>query len=185
MLPYEHATYGRVIYHKAGIKASFRELARKNYKKTIHFAELAKAWPRNLGVGKPYDVDERLDNFIKALAYEKMGNTEKSNELYQDIANYEKPAHAKRNSKLLLQLWAMKKINKTDQAGELLDGISEKNKKNVYFQWVKSKYLNENADALKKSILNSNIVVGIYDSNYRDAEFELVNEFVEIIDNSK
>ncbi len=184
VLPYEHATYGRVIYHKAGIQAAYRELERKNYKKAIYFADMAKAWPRNLGVGKPYDVDERLDVFIKALAYEKIGNTQKSNELYQTIANYSKPAHAKRNSKLLLQLWALKKLQKADQATELLNAISEKNEKNVYYQWVKSKYLNENAEELKNSILNSNIVVGIYDSNFRDSEFNLLTDLVDIIEKS-
>lgn len=184
VLPYEHATYGRVIYHKAGIQAAFRELERKNYKKVIYFSELAKAWPRNLGVGKPYEVDERLDDFIKALAYEEMGNTNKSNELYQEIANYAKPNHARQNSKLLLQLLALKKLNKGDEATQMLNDISEKNEKNVYFHWVKSKYLNENSLELQNSILNSNIVVGIYDSNFRDSGFRLMTEFMDIVENS-
>jgi tetratricopeptide (TPR) repeat protein len=184
VLPYEHATYGRVIYHKAGIKASYRELERGNYKKAITFAELAKAWPRNLGVGRPYDVDERLDDYIRALAYEKMGEMEKAKELYRTVANYDKPAHAKRNSKLLLQLWALKKVDKEDEANALLNEISAKNEKNVYFQWVKAKYSNENSESLKNSILNSNIVVGIYDSAFRDSEFKILTELVDIIEAS-
>ena len=145
---------------------------------------MAKAWPRNLGVGRPYDVDERLDDYIRALAYEKIGEMEKAKELYRTVANYDKPAHAKRNSKLLLQLWALKKVDKEDEANALLNEISAKNEKNVYFQWVKAKYSNENSESLKNSILNSNIVVGIYDSAFRDSEFKILTELVDIIEAS-
>ena len=39
-------------------------------------------WPENLGVGRPYDdlVDERTEDWLSAVLYKRLGNTEKAEE---------------------------------------------------------------------------------------------------------
>jgi hypothetical protein len=50
----------------------------KNYKNAIGLLEKAKEWPENIGVGKPYDPDERAQDFLLSKAYEALGETQKS-----------------------------------------------------------------------------------------------------------
>ena len=51
------------------------------------YGEKAKLWPRNLGVGKPYEVDERLENYIIAKANNKLGNHSNYQKLKANLLN--------------------------------------------------------------------------------------------------
>ena len=50
--------------------------------------EKAKQWLENLGVGKPYEVDVRLENFVAALCWENLQKTEKAKKIYREIIEY-------------------------------------------------------------------------------------------------
>ena len=80
VLPFEGATVGRDLYHEACMSMANNALSAKQYKKAITFAEKALEWPVNLGVGRPYDVDESEENLLIAKAYEGMGKKAKAAE---------------------------------------------------------------------------------------------------------
>lgn len=182
VLPYEGATVGRAIYHEACIKAAYQELEIKNYEKAVEFAEKAKLWPKNLGVGKHYDVDERLDDYIIAYAYEKMGDKSKSDEYYSKISKHVTPVYLNESSKLYLQLKALDKLKEKDKASQLVRDAFDKDGKNQYLKWVKSKYEHDNFKEIQTDILNSNTIVQAYDTKFVDTEFKLVIDFTDIIE---
>ncbi len=83
VLPFEGATDGRDLYHEACLKVANEALSTRQFKTAILYAEKALVWPVNLGVGRPYDVDEGTENQIFAKAYEGMGKKKKAAE-YMD-----------------------------------------------------------------------------------------------------
>ena len=181
VLPYEGATEGRAIYHEACIRAAYQELGKKNYRQAIKFAEQAKLWPRNLGVGKHYDVDERLDNYIIAYGLDKINKKKEAKEVFQKVMKHKTPSYLNESSKFFLQLAALKNNGEGAKAKEILELALHKEPQNNYLKWVKAKIDNNNPEKIKDEILNSSSVIQVYDTKFVDIEFELLNEFLSVI----
>ena len=71
VLPFEGAYEGRRIYELTYFYSALEELENKKYRKAIFLLEDAKMWPENLGVGRPYQPDERIADFLMAYAFHK------------------------------------------------------------------------------------------------------------------
>jgi len=86
VLPNEGATEGRRLYRMVNLN-----LARENVWSKPEIARKyianARKWPENLGVGKPYDVDERLEDFLEALAYKNQNKLTEANALFRKVIN--------------------------------------------------------------------------------------------------
>ena len=67
VLPNEGATSGRNIWREANLRYAIQELMNNQFSAAAEHIKLAKKWPENLGVGKPYDVDERLEDFLALM----------------------------------------------------------------------------------------------------------------------
>ncbi|HOS72107.1 MAG TPA: hypothetical protein PLZ75_06610, partial [Bacteroidales bacterium] len=94
ILPYEGAGYGRMAWKNANLLNALDYYSGRNYRRASVYAANAYKWPENLGVGRPYTVDERAEDFVNAMILERSGNKRKSAELYENIARYNggKPA---------------------------------------------------------------------------------------------
>jgi hypothetical protein len=81
ILPFEGATGSRKLYRGTKLMLAYKALEESNYSRALEKVDEAEEWPRNLGVGKPYpeQIDNDLENAIRALTYQRMNNTE----LYQ------------------------------------------------------------------------------------------------------
>ncbi|MBL4605915.1 MAG: hypothetical protein JKY02_09725, partial [Flavobacteriaceae bacterium] len=100
---------GKKIYTLVCVKLAVEAYNKKDYSNAIMYSEKAKQWPRNLGVGKPYEVDERLEDYIIAKANNNLGGNENlqklKNDLLKDIRNNSKTL----NTELALE--AIKTLN--------------------------------------------------------------------------
>ena len=174
VLPFEGATIGRDMYHEACIRRAYAALKNKEYSIAVTFAKKAKLWPKNLGVGKPYDVDERLDNFLIALAIEKSGNKTEANQYYSKVAKYTHPRGQSESSKLYLQHFAMKKSKVN---GDAFVAKAAKKFDNEYVRWVTLMLKDKaKADVLKNKIITTPIILQPYDTRFIDREFELTTD---------
>lgn len=97
VLPYEHASESRSIYERAHQGFALELMEKKKYEEAISILNKSKEWPENIGVGKPYNPDERDQNYMLAMAYSKNGDKEKSKILLEEIAFYTKN-HISENS---------------------------------------------------------------------------------------
>lgn len=86
VLPNEGATEGHHLYRISSLNLAVESLSDKAYDETFLYLNFARAWPENLGVGKPYVTDERIENYIEALAFSKTGQKQRANKLWQSIA---------------------------------------------------------------------------------------------------
>ena len=97
VLPYEHASESREIYTRAHMGVALQLIQKRSFDKAIGILNSSKEWPENIGVGKPYQPDERAQNFMLAFAFSEIGNNEKANSLFEEVAAYTKK-HIDNNS---------------------------------------------------------------------------------------
>lgn len=154
VLPYEGSVDGRNLYYELCIRKAFDDLRNKKYQSAVNYAMKAKLWPENLGSGKPYDTDERLEDFI--IAYS-LGQSHKKNEaddFYKKVMQYNCPPDTKENAKLYLQLMAFNKFNQPSTAENILRKAQSNEPENELFDWVDAKYSGKETELLRERILN-------------------------------
>lgn len=119
ILPFEGASDGRRLYEETKLMLAQQALQAKNYKLAAAKAAEARLWPRNLGVGKPYEevTDSRLEDWMAALAAEGLGNRES----YQQYLQQVKAApHNKASLNTLVQCLALQRLGEQAAATTLL-----------------------------------------------------------------
>lgn len=78
ILPFEGARDGRLLYQETKLMLAAAALNAGNLKLAAKKIEEAYLWPRNLGVGKPYDdvIDTRVEDWLNAMLHIQSGNPE-------------------------------------------------------------------------------------------------------------
>ncbi len=176
VLPFEGATEGRNIYHETCIRLSLEAFDKNDFYKAITYAKKAKLWPKNLGVGKHYDVDERLDNYLIAISLNKLNDNVEALEYYEKVAAHKTPNYINESSKLYFQLVVLNKLGNNKLISELKEKYSQKSECNKYIEWAFAKFNKNNTDQLESEISNSNTEIQAYDTKFVDIEFKLVND---------
>ena len=128
ILPFEHASESKKIYTDAHILMALDNMQSKNYKRAISFLESSKEWPENLGVGKPFHADERLQDYLLGVNFELLKDSNKSEQLLTGILSY----HNKNNQKVvspneLFELLSIKKLGKSAELESSINRISNIN----------------------------------------------------------
>ena len=159
IIPFEGATDGRGLYHEAKLMQAIEQLKNKQYKKALQFVEAAKIWPVNLGVGKPYqeDIDERLEDWLSYICYTKQNNEKLAQQKLQKIIEFTpKIDNTVRNflpANNLISAWALEKMNRKDEAVQLLNQWQQKEPDNKICTLCKDVFENTQSvmsdDALK------------------------------------
>jgi Tfp pilus assembly protein PilF len=89
VLPYEGAQRGHQLYEHAHLMLALEKLVSDKYREASdHIAESLK-WPEHLGAGRPYDPDNRFQDYLEAIIYEHK-NEEQSTTLFDAILAYSK-----------------------------------------------------------------------------------------------
>lgn len=116
ILPHEGAGYGRMAWKNANLLNALNYYSKRNYRKALIYAGNAYKWPENLGVGRPYTVDERAEDFINAIILERSGNKKRSAELFEKIAQYNDGKPTGNRSINYLSLAALSKLGQKEKA---------------------------------------------------------------------
>lgn len=182
ILPFEGGTDGRNLYHEACIMETKNMLIKRKYNAAIRYAKKASEWPENLGAGKPYQVDERIENYIIAVALERSGRKNDAVYYYEKVINFKRPLHSNEGSKLIFQLLAMKQMSQEQEANTLLEKTINEFPDNSYLKWVAGAFSqDEQNDNIKNDILDTQIEVRPYDIVFIDKEFEIVTDIFSTI----
>tara|TARA_R110002049_G_scaffold297516_1_gene486525 strand:- start:21096 stop:24158 length:3063 start_codon:yes stop_codon:yes gene_type:complete len=119
VLPYEHASESRKIYEEAHIALAESYLRKGDFKKAIPVLEQSKKWPENIGVGKPYEPDERLQDYLLAICYGETDQIGKRNGLLNEIVVYTNEHIDRRGINHLFGLLALKKLGRENEIGQM------------------------------------------------------------------
>jgi predicted Zn-dependent protease len=125
ILPFEHASESKKIYTEAHILMALDNMKAKNYKRAISFLEASKEWPENLGVGKPFHPDERLQDYLLAVNFEMLRDSKKSEALLTGILSYQNNNNQKVVSpNELFELLSLKKLGRSAELESAINRIT-------------------------------------------------------------
>ncbi|CAN0327617.1 unnamed protein product, partial [Scytosiphon promiscuus] len=127
ILPFEHASESKKIYTDAHILMALDNMQSKNYKRAISFLESSKEWPENLGVGKPFHADERLQDYLLAVNFELLKDSRKSEQLLTNISSYQNNNKKMVSANELFELLSLKKLGKSAELESSINRISNIN----------------------------------------------------------
>jgi tetratricopeptide (TPR) repeat protein len=88
ILPSEGARLGKVVFEQASLFLAMDLIKNKKYSDALKMIEKSKGWPENLGVGKPYEVDTRIQDYLNVNCLEKMKKTTETAALRKSIIDY-------------------------------------------------------------------------------------------------
>ncbi len=126
VLPYEHARESRKIYERAHLGMAISYLREKDYQKAIEVLKKSKEWPENIGVGKPYEPDERLQDYLLARSYGEIGEVQKRRQFLAAIGNYTQNHLHTPSVHHTLGLLALKKLGKPKEISQIRTQLESK-----------------------------------------------------------
>ena len=136
ILPYEHAGEGRELYEKAYFNSAIKKIDDGKIDDAIKLIIKSKLWPEELGVGKPYKPDERIQNFLLYICYKKLGKPNYKFFL-DEIVSYSKENIDKINLNYILGYEAIKESKGEELANKFIDQIKEAKKNNLLeVEWL-------------------------------------------------
>lgn len=88
VLPFEGRVDGRKLFEETKLMLALEALEKKEYDQALKETMEAREWPRNMGVGKPYDnmLDLRLEDWMAALAMAGKGRSLESRQYMERVA---------------------------------------------------------------------------------------------------
>jgi tetratricopeptide (TPR) repeat protein len=142
ILPNEGTTEGRQLYKEALLMLALEEMKKGKYKEALNYISLARLWPENLGVGKPYgeDIDERLQDWLSYQNYVHLKDESSAQQMLDKIISFDKAREAYPSANSLVTAWALEKTGNPDQAQTYLQQLLHKNPDNVWAQWTMNTY---------------------------------------------
>lgn len=176
IIPFEGATEARSIYHEAAIRLAYVALKKSEFKSTVKLVNKAKLWPKNLGAGEPYNVDERLENSILVYCYNRLNYRGKEEAQKTKIIDYHLDKDDKDGVRLYLQVLALQSKGEGSKVPILIRDALANDPENISIQWVKAKTTNNSLlDDLTEELTKNSELSPL------DNSFLLLSEFLEII----
>jgi predicted Zn-dependent protease len=129
VLPYEHASESKTIYNEAHYGLILENLKSGKLEAALELLNSVRLWPENLGIGKPFESDERLEDFAQALIYTKLGQNENSESALKNILDYRDSNGAVLGTNLAFRLMALQQLNRNSELNSELE--SYRNSENL------------------------------------------------------
>jgi tetratricopeptide (TPR) repeat protein len=88
ILPYEGASSVHRLFVLCHVNIGLENIMKRDYEKAIQHLEKAKTYPENLGTGQPYESDQRMQNYLMAVCYERLRERDKAEEIRKGIYEF-------------------------------------------------------------------------------------------------
>jgi tetratricopeptide (TPR) repeat protein len=143
ILPSEGASQGKTIFEQACLFLSIDLIKTKKYAEAMKMIEKSKEWPENLGVGKPYDVETRIQDYLDIFCLEKLKRPNETEVLRKSIIDYtNQDTSPSFNNILAIKL--LKEKGESEAANTLIKKMENpENSGNEVNQWVIATYKND------------------------------------------
>ena len=119
--------------------------------KAIQVIESSKSWPENLGVGRPYVVDERLQDYLLGICYEKLEMSDKSIASFNKVIQFSDNEQEASKMNYVLKLLALQKLGKTKTLKNLISKLE------------------------KSSLIEDKLALGMFDSSETDKKDDMID----------
>jgi hypothetical protein len=125
ILPYEHATEGRKIYTEAYVGSALQQLAKNQHEQAQSRLKTALLWPEQLGVGKPFDPEERWEYFLLAFIDHNKGEKNKAQSALESIAQFSKAQLFHPSKNHLLGIYALQQTQGEKEVNQFIQQLLE------------------------------------------------------------
>jgi tetratricopeptide (TPR) repeat protein len=135
-LPAEGATAGRMLYREAALRAALDAWDKRKYKEVLAYVRKAKLWPENLGAGRPYEVDERMENYVLYRAYTRLGQTQLADEYARAVMDHITSADQVQKSAVAFQVATLVQHGRQPEAVQLIEDALQLDPENQFLAWI-------------------------------------------------
>ncbi len=144
ILPFEGERGGRVMYREIKMMLATHALAKGKTKRAGEKVLESLQWPRNLGVGKPFDdqIDTRLEDWMLAMIAIK-SNKHADKEHY--LKKVTQATQLSNNFSTLLQCLAWSQLGEQQKANDLFAKWSSLQSNPLAVEWA-GRFFEENRD---------------------------------------
>ena len=170
VLPSEHSRSSRQYYEWALIKKGLDHMKRSDYSEAVVVLTESKEWPENLGVGRPYDPDERLQEYLLGVCYERLGKKGDSSASYRVVVDYTREHPDSNILRSYLGYDVAKKKGESAAAISIIKKFDSQ--ESVESQWIRAKIISDSNKMKDLERLHPEI--------FRNFELILVKEAVEV-----
>lgn len=88
VLPYEGASEVHSLFARAHLHLALDWMLQKNWLKALEEIARSRDYPEHLGTGRPYDPDQRFQDYLESLCQEKLGWKEPGLKKLEEIIRY-------------------------------------------------------------------------------------------------
>jgi tetratricopeptide (TPR) repeat protein len=143
ILPFEGARAGKMIYDEACLSLAMDYIQSRKYSSAIKMIDKSRLWPENLGVGKPYDVDTRIQDYLAVYCLGKMNKTAGTDELRKSIVSYESGRRRYPSFNVILAIKTLQAEGKSAEADEIISKMEDSS--NPVRKWIVAAAENDQA----------------------------------------
>jgi tetratricopeptide (TPR) repeat protein len=145
VLPFEGASESRKLYESAHYWHALQLIESNEYEKAMTVLEKSKEWPETLGVGKPYDADDRIANYMIGYIQAEKGNHSEATAAWKEVIQYTEKHIALLNPTVLLGLEAEQRVLGSEAAKSKFQTILQLHKGNKITSWLAEQFLDQRA----------------------------------------
>ena len=141
VLPFEGAYEGRDLYRRANLFATIESFTAGDTAAATAFVAAARTWPERLGSGRPYDPDERLEDFLVARLARAAGDAAGAKQAYARIAAFTAQQKPGSNCVSLISAIALRELGNVADANAVLAEWRRRAPADAtYWPWAKAIY---------------------------------------------
>jgi len=147
VLPFEGARYGRQTYREVCMLAALQHMGNKEYAQALALVSKAREWPEHLGVGRPYEVDERIEDYAEAQCRRHLGQKEEANRLLEKIVGRATRDPNQQSALSLLSALALRQTGRAPEAETVLRGWAQAHPEDLVAGWSLTAYESDSPTA--------------------------------------
>ncbi len=154
VLPFEGANDARALYRRANLFAALHELRNGHPDAAGPLIDEARSWPEHLGSGRPYDPDERLEDFLSARCRHALGDEQGARQAFQRIADWTATQRPGFGSMTLVSALALRELGQGGAAAALLSRWHDHAPNDATYQpWAQAVFSGD-ADGARQALLD-------------------------------
>ncbi len=143
ILPAEGAREGHDIYRQAHLLQAVDEFKNGKADAALEHIRMAREWPENLGVGKPYVTDERVEDYLQGIILMAEDQDDQAAEAFRKVLQYTEEHKPSWDSPYLLLAYSLQILGRGDQAVQVLGDWTKARMKDPITHWAAAMYANK------------------------------------------
>lgn len=147
ILPYEGASEGRVLFERTHTFRALQQMEAGDFDAALQSLEKAQRWPEELGVGKPYNPDVRMQRYLQAAANAELGNSDRAGDLFEEVADYTRDHPDRRGAGLYFGALALRQTGQEAAGRSLLEEWQSEQPGSRMSDWALARYTGDQAQA--------------------------------------